>query len=91
MSNQVIRQPDDRYAIYSSISGRLLVRDATAEQIIRWFIQRAVDDAKLATAKVLYAVNSRIPQTIYHQFVLTWSEAVALDRASREHENTAQP
>ena len=44
MGRQVIRQPDGRYAIWSSIPDAIVVFDATREEIIEDYVQASDDE-----------------------------------------------
>lgn len=81
MGYQIIRQPDGEYAVFSSITDTIIVYDATAEEIVEWFAEAAADDARRSVRRLLGHVAAGEPRKAYHQFAMTWDEALALDRA----------
>lgn len=80
MSRQIIKQPDGRYAIFSSVTDTIIVYDAHAPEIIDWFADRAAQDARVAAARQLGHVEGGRPREAYAQFAMTWDEALAADK-----------
>lgn len=77
MGQQIIRQPDGRFAIFSSIVDGFLLTDATEEEILRWRADEAGCAARERTMAELERV--KFQDKPYHQFTLTWDEAYAID------------
>lgn len=75
MGQQIIEQPDGRYAVYDSTSGTLIVTDATTDELIEWRAEEAADQAREQTRRELDRVQNR-PRP-YAQYTLTWHEALA--------------
>lgn len=46
MGHQVIRQPDGRYAIFSSFTDTWIVYDATRQDVIDYYVEKAAKDAR---------------------------------------------
>lgn len=80
MTQQIIRQPDGKLAVFSSITDTFIVVDATPEEVIEWRAEVAADAARARTEGELRRVlNTEKP---YQQFTLTWEEAA---RKNLEH------
>ena len=86
MTYQVIRQPGGELAIFSTYTDTIVMWDATAADVTEWFVERAVADAKERAERILEAVTAGDPRKVYHQFAMTWGEALEMDR---EHHGEA--
>lgn len=86
MAYQVIQQPGGELAIFSTYTDTIVMWDATPEDVTQWFVDRAVADTKRHVAQVLEAVSGCEPSKVYHQFAMTWDEALEMDR---EHHGEA--
>lgn len=80
MGQQIIRQPDGRYAIFSSNTDTIIVYDATAPEIIDWFAEQAAQHARVVGRGQLGHVEGGRPEEAYYQFAMTWDEALENDR-----------
>jgi hypothetical protein len=80
MGRQVIKQPDGLYAIFSSITDTWIVYDATRQEIVDYYVEVAVKDAKRDALRVLDAVDEN-PRKAYYQFTMTFAEANATSKA----------
>lgn len=78
MGQQIIRQPDGKFAIFSSIVDGFLITDASEEEILRWRAEEAANHAREQTFLELERV--KFQDKPYHQFTLTWDEAYATDQ-----------
>jgi hypothetical protein len=79
MGNQIIRQPDGEFAIFSTITDTIIMWDATAEDIEQYFVKRAADDASRRVLEILRCVSAGEPNQAYYQFTMTWDEALKMD------------
>lgn len=78
MSRQIIRQPDGLYCVFSSNVDAFVATDATAEELIRWFVLEAAADASARTERLLEQVDAG---TAYPRpFAVTYAEAFEADR-----------
>ncbi|RAS59465.1 hypothetical protein C8D87_11477 [Lentzea atacamensis] len=75
MSQQILLQPNGKFAIYSSITDTIIAWDATAEEIVE-----LTTTARQETRRVLGHVVAGEPHKAYFQFTLTWEQAMKLDR-----------
>lgn len=80
MGQQVIKQPDGRLAVFSSITDTFIVVDATPEEIIEWRAEDAAERARERTRIELDKVLSGDARAAYFQFALTWEEASEMNR-----------
>lgn len=80
MGKQIIRQPNGLFAIYSSSTDTITAWDATEQEIIDEFAERAAEDARQNVRRILDHVKAGDPRLAYHQFALTWDQALEADR-----------
>lgn len=80
MGRQIIRQPNGLFCVFSSITDTIVLADATAEDVIEEFAAEARRDAIARVTKALAAVKAGEPHRVYHQFAMTYDEAVELHR-----------
>lgn len=80
MGNQIIKQPDGRYAIFSSITDTIIFWDATEDEVVDYFVEKAAKQARKDTRRVLDHVTVGEPRKAYFQFVMTWDEALRKDQ-----------
>jgi hypothetical protein len=81
MGHQVIKQPDGKYAIFSSFTDTWIVYDATRQDVIDYYAEKAAKDAREAAARLLDDVDEN-PRKAYFQFAMTFAEANAQSKAS---------
>jgi hypothetical protein len=79
MGHQIIKQPDGRFVIFSSITDTIIVYDAFAAEIVEYFAEKAAEDARRQVRRILDAVSEDRPREAYYQFTLTWAEALEMD------------
>lgn len=82
MGHQIIRQPDGKLAVFSSVADAWILMDATAEDLADYYAEKAAADARERVAKILEAVQADEPRKVYYQFAMTFAEA---NEDSREH------
>lgn len=80
MGYQIIKQPDDQFAIFSTFTDTIIVWDATGQEIEDWFVQNAAERARQDVRRTLGHVGAGEPRKAYCQFAMTWDEALAEDR-----------
>lgn len=93
MGAQIIRQPDGRYALFSSITGTVNIWNATEDEIVEECTERAVrlyrtdrTEANREARRLLSHVATGEPRRAYGRFTMAWEKAVAMDR---EHDGEA--
>ena len=82
MGQQIIKQPDGRLAVFSSVVDAFIILDASPEEILDWRAEEAAKEARRATQRQLDHVLADEPDRSYFQFTLTWQEAL---EKHREH------
>lgn len=86
MGNQIIKQPSGKYAIFDTGPDTIIVWDATEEEIVEWFADRAAAKARKDAWRDIAHVAAGNPRAVYFQFAMTWEEALAEDQ---KHGGTA--
>jgi hypothetical protein len=86
MGHQIIRQPNGQFAIFSSHTDTIIFWNASEEDIISFYVDRATVKATHSTKWILERIVNGEPEEVYHQFALTWEEAISMDRS---HDGTA--
>ena len=82
---QIIKQPNEKLAIFSSSTDTIIVWDATADEVVDWFVEIAAERARTDTRRVVGFVEAGKPRKVYYQFTMTWEEAT---RSDQYHEGT---
>lgn len=80
MGNQIIKQPDGKFAIFSSESDTIVEWDATEQEVMDYFAELAAEWSRRTTERLLGHVKAGHPQEAYYQFAVTWDEALETDR-----------
>lgn len=80
MGQQIIKQPDGRFAIFSSETDTIIGWNADETEIIDHFVQQASRETRQRVERLLGFVKADQPRKAYYQFALTWSEALEEDR-----------
>ena len=79
MSNQIIRQPDGNYAIWSTVVDHFTAIDMTLDDIVEmWAAEERSRIAKKVFEIVTQLENGGKP---YHQFTRTWDDAIGFIKA----------
>lgn len=82
MSEQIIKQPDGRLAVFSSITDTFIVMDAAPDELIEWRAKQAADAAREQARTELAHVLADSPAKAYSRSTLTWEEAA---QRNQEH------
>ena len=75
MGRQVIKQPDGRFALWSTIVDDFIVLDATPEELVDFAVNEAAKKARENVEDILYHLMAGHPEQIYGQSTMTWQEA----------------
>lgn len=86
MGQQIIRQPDGLFAVFSSNVDAFIIIDATPEELVEWRAEEAAKRARKDTGRELGHVLAGNPQKVYFQFAKTWEEAQRMDQETNEAE-----
>lgn len=76
MGHQIIKQPDGLYAIFSSFTDTWIVYDATRQDVIDYYAEKAAKDARESAGRTLDLIDEN-PRRAYYQFTMTFEEANA--------------
>ena len=78
MGKQIIKQPDGKYCIMSSITDSIIGYDATREEIIESFRKEHLDKFETWTKKELLANMDKLDHggKPYHQFTESFEDAM---------------
>jgi len=77
MGQQIIKQPNGKYAVFSSICDGFVYTDGTKKEIIQYFIEEAIENSEYHTKQIFKKLEAN--KNPYYQFKLTWEEAVELN------------
>lgn len=82
MGQQILQQPDGKFAVFSTVVDAFIITDATEEELIEWRVQEAAERARQHTRLELDLVKdpNKLP---YFQFTLTWDEAFERDKENQ--------
>lgn len=83
MGNQIIKQPDGKFAVLNSNTDTLALWDATKDEVIEWFVELELADLerrKQRIADIVDHVDAGNAKAAYFQFVTTWDEALERDQ-----------
>lgn len=74
LMGQIIKQPDGRYAIWSSVTDDFDLTDMTPEEIVETWLADQRERLTASVSKIITALeNGERP---YCQFTMTWNEAL---------------
>jgi hypothetical protein len=79
MGQQIIKQPNGRYAVFSSNTDTVILWDATEEEIVDHFAEQGEADARTHAWVLIEHVRAGRPKDAYFQFAMTWDEALDMD------------
>ena len=83
MGNQIIKQPDGKFAVLNSNTGTIVLWDATKDEVVDWFAEvelAALERMKQRVAEIVDHVNAGNARQAYSQFAVTWEEALERDQ-----------
>ncbi len=82
MGHQIIKEPGkDTYAVFSSFTDTWILSNATRDDLLGYYAEKAARDARRHTAETLDAVDED-PRKAYYQFAMSFEKA---NQASIEH------
>jgi hypothetical protein len=77
MAHQIIRQPDGKLAVFSSVVDDWIFFDASPEELAEQYAAEAAAKAREHTLKTARAVLDGNARSVYYQFTMTYEEACA--------------
>jgi hypothetical protein len=81
MSHQVIRQPDGRLAVWSTVVDDFVIKDASPGELLDHYAEEAAERARGSAERVVDRVLAGRAQEVYGQFTMTYAEAEAKAKA----------
>lgn len=82
MGQQIIKQPDGRLAVWSTVVDDWVIFNATPEELLDYYAEEAAQEARRQTQRALDAVLADDPKQVYYQWAMTFEEA---EERRREH------
>ncbi len=74
MGNQIIKQPNNKYCIFSSITDNFILLDATHDELVDFIVEAESKEIQRRIYKILAEIkNGDKP---YLQFTKTWEQAL---------------
>ncbi len=83
MGNQIIQQPDGKFAVFNTNTDTIVLWEATRDEVVGWFVERELADLerrKQHIADLVDQVGAGNARRAYAQFAMTWDEALKRDR-----------
>lgn len=80
MGMQIIQQPGGKLAVFCSNTDTIIIWDASADELVEWFVKRAAERARQEASRDIEYVIAGEPRHVYYQFTMTWEQALAEDR-----------
>ena len=84
MSEQIIKQPDGQYAVWSTVVDAFILIDATAQDIVDYRVDEYRQQQTKQVDRIINALNAG--DRPYYQFTMTFDEA--LRRYNEVHGST---
>lgn len=78
MARQIIKQPNGKYAVWSSIVENFLWINCNEEELVKIFLEGERERIKVMVAKILESLEKK--EKPYYQFTLSWNKAVTAIR-----------
>jgi hypothetical protein len=74
MSQQIIKQPNGNYALFSSVVDDFIVLDCTPDDVVAEFVKDFRRSAERAIRDKIAALDRG--EKPYHQFTMSWEQAI---------------
>lgn len=72
MGHQIIKQPNGKYSIYSSVTESVIGYEITKDELIKHYKEEASKKAEKDTLDILERIETT--EKPYYQFTKTWEE-----------------
>ena len=80
MGQQIIKQPNGLYAVFSSITDTIIMWNFTADDLIEYYVKEARKRITRDVQDTIAELNAGGKP--YYQFTMTWTEALKTSRRS---------
>lgn len=85
MAHQIIKQPDQRYLVWSTIVDDIIVYDADRQEVVDYFAEVAAREARDRAGMMIDLVDED-PGRAYAQFTIPFEQvAVRLDEVRQKY------
>jgi hypothetical protein len=74
LGHQIIKQPNGKFCVFSTIVDDLILYDGTPKEIEDYYAEEAAEKARDDTRKAIAAVLAGEQTKIYHQFAMEWRD-----------------
>jgi len=74
MGHQIIKQPNNKFAVWSTMVDSFILINASEEDILKHFITSATETIEYNVKHIINELNSGIKP--YNRFTMTWKEAL---------------
>lgn len=78
MGHQIVKQPNGKFAVWSSVVDSFILIDATPDEIVEDYVEKEADRIRDRIETVISQLNSG--QKPYHQLTHTFDDCVAIIR-----------
>lgn len=75
MGHQIIKQPDGKLAVFSSVVDDWIIAGATREELGDYYAEDAARKARESALQACDAVLDGEPRAVYYQFTMSYEEA----------------
>ena len=72
MGHQIIKQPNGRYSVFSTVTDDIIVYDATKDELVKYYREEAAQKAEENTLKIFEKLEKGIKP--YYQFTKSIDE-----------------
>lgn len=79
MGQQIVKQPNGKYAIFSSVVDAVIAMDCTREDLLEFWLDEERERLQRSIAR--YCDKLDAGEKPYAQFTVTWDEALAETKA----------
>lgn len=87
MGHQIIKQPDGRYLVWSTIVDDIVVYDADREEIIEWFVEGAIARERTNTKVALDVADMGVASRLGVRFADVATRLEEVREQYRERDN----
>ena len=86
MSRQVMKKPNGKYAVWSTIVDDFIFDDINKEEYIKFRLKEEKERALEHLQEIFEALDSNKPREIYYQFTMTYEEALEMKKKKEKRE-----
>jgi hypothetical protein len=76
MGHQIIKQPDGKFCVFSTIVDEIVISDATEDELIEYYATEAARRERDIVSRIVSNVKNNEAEKSYYQFTMTYEQAV---------------